>query len=440
MGRKMYRVQLYLSQYALMHMDSIPSATHRFTAPLPEILAMCGAEGQNAAAKKYLNDMLETKVTFDSPDSKSELQHKAYHLLSEVSLHLRGGVLWVYWSLPPTLYEALVDPERWGNIDLRILSRMTTYASVALYEICSKYQDNPSKVTCRKSPDWWMEVLSGTPASIDEETGKPKLPEWRKFKNKTLIPAIKVMNEDSDLNIELLEDRLYGKAVTSVQFRVTRKPEAKSSKDGPPLSEHVDAYAARIGLTEKFALKKLAQIHGDEAMMKGLAKLHARMEQTELSFVARPVGLLRTYLDAFRAEELLDKQEQGKRGSQNEPPRSRVTERGEGYVSDMERTEEAAAGREALRQIERQEAWVKAKREEISQKLMQMEQQELQHWIDAYSKSLESKGQLTLAVKRRLAQPDWFTGMARAGMIEFYAKSEIGDDWKSLYVLDDTGE
>jgi len=30
--------------------------------------------------------------------------------------------------------------------------------------------------------------------------------------------------------------------------------------------------------------------------------------------------------------------------------------------------------------------------------------------------------------------------MAREGMIEFYARTEMGEEWKSLFALEDTGD
>jgi len=429
---------LYISQDTLKEMGTMPLATHRFEAPLPEILTIAGAGGQNASAKKYLTDMNDTKVIYDAPDSKSELQHKQYHLLSEVELRLRGGVLWVYWSLPPSIYEVLLTPGRWDLINLRVLARLSTYASVALYEICSKYKDNPTKVTCRKPPEWWMDALSGSPPSLDEE-GKPKLPEWRKFKNKFLNPAIEMINAESDLKIELLEDRLYGKAVTSVQFKVTRKPSAKPGSSLPPLNASVQEYAEELGLTANSAdaarLKRLAKEHGDAKMMAALKRLKVRMSQKELDFVHKPVGLMESYLAAMaREEEALRLQRENE---QNEA----IEDGGvEGYNSIQERQAKRSDAKAVQRRVERHEAWVKAKREEIAQKLMAMERSELQGWIDAYSAHLDSKGLLTVTVKRRLAQQDWFTGMARVGMIEFYAKTEMGEDWKSLFALEDTGD
>lgn len=438
-GRKMYRVMLYMSQDTLRQMGTMPLATHRFRATLPEILTLAGAEGQNASAKTYLTAMNDTKVVYDSPDAKSELQHEQYHLLSEVQLRLQGGVNWVYWSLPPTIYEALLDPSRWGLTDLRMLSRMTTYASVALYEIISKYKDNPSKLTCRKAPEWWMEVLSGSPPSMDEE-GKPKLPEWRKFKNKFLNPAMQAINDDSDLKVELLEDRLYGKAVTSVQFKVTKKPSAKAANELPPLSEALHAYAKELGLTGNASdagrLKRLARDYGDAKMLAAFKKLEARMSQRELDFVHKPVGMMESFLLAMTKQE--DEQRQQREREQNQATEDDGVE---GYGSEAERQADQAQAIALQRRTERYEAWVKAKRDEIAEKIQQMSSEEAQYWLDAYRSNLKARGLLTGAVERKLAQPDWFSGAAtRIGMIEFYAKTELGDGWKSLFILEDTGD
>lgn len=425
LGRKMYNVMLYISQQDLMAMPSVPSATHMFKAPLVEILTVCGAKNQNGAAKKYLAEMRNTEVVWDSPESTAELQQVGFHLLSETRLTTQGGVIWVHWSLPPTLYESLSDPERWGTMDLRIMSRLSTYAAVALYEITSKYKDNPSKKTCRKPPEWWMEALIASPAPIDPETGKRKLPEWRKFKNKTLMDAIETLNQESDLNIELDEDRLYGKAVTSVQFTVKKKKVPKllqaSEAEDRMLSQEILEYANKLGIVETATLKTMTRSHGDEAVMAAFRTLHERMRQTHLPLVRKPTNYLKTIL--------------GDEDEQQQDPENEVVERRETPGAKSASLTSATSRPVEVTEVERQEAWVKAQREEIAQRLQTMELEEQQRWIGAYTKYLEAKGQLTLAVKRRLAQPDWFVGAARAGMIEFYAQTELGEDWKSLYVL-----
>lgn len=418
LARKMYNVMLYVSQREMLSMTTIPSATYMFAAPLVEILTISGAKNQNESGKKYLTEMRKAEVVWDSPDSNAELQHVGFNLLSEVRLSLKGGMIWAHWSLPPSLYESLADPERWGTVDLRMLSRLNTYASVALYEITSKYKDNPSKLTCRKPPEWWMEALIASPAAIDPETGKRKLPDWRKFKNKTLGPAIDANNNETDLLIELIEERMYGKAVTSVQFKVTKKRSVKlvqpGKDDGDSISQEVLGFADRLGIHDKSAITGMTKNHGEQAVIDALRKLDDRMKQQHLPLVKRPASYLKFLLSDDAAEDT----------GQDVVEREDNEELRDSHVNTAIQQEVE------LSEMERQEAMLRQKRELIEERLKSMNAEEQQRWIGAYTKYLEAKGQLTLSIKRRLAQPDWLVGAVRAGMIEFYAQTEYGADWK----------
>ena len=251
---------------------------------------------------------------------------------------------------------------------------------------------------------------------------------------------MQAINDVSDLKVELLEDRLYGKAVTSVQFKVTKKPSAKPANELPPLSEALHAYAKELGLTgsasDEGRLKRLARDYGDAKMLVAFKKLEARMSQKELDFVHKPVGMMESFLLAMAKQE----EEQRQQREREQIP---ATEDGgvEGYGSEAERQAEQAQAMAVQRRTERYEAWVKAKRDEIAQKIQQMSSEEAQYWLDAYRANLKARGLLTGAVERKLAQPDWFSSSStRIGMIEFYAKTELGEDWKSLFVLEDSGD
>lgn len=425
LSRKMYNVLLYLSQMTLRNMQGIPPATHLFEAPLAEVLKICGAENQNEKAKKYLSEMRRSEVVWDSPDSDAELQQIGFSLLSETRIVKRGGVTWVYWALPPTLYETLADPDRWASIDLLVLSKLHTYAAIVLYEICSKYRNNPTHVTCRKDPAWWMELLSASPFSIDAETGLRKLPEWRKFKSKFVVGAIDQINQSSDLLIELLEDRGGGKALKTAQFRVTVKQAAgavESPANKTPIDPNVVQYASRLGVTGDKELVSWTRDHGADAVIEALKNLEERQKQQNLPLVRSPSG----YMNHLMGQKKKTAQEVTE--AMDLPP-AKVILAQAGKPSEPTPNVQAPSMGGVPSHQTAEEAVLQVRREQIFREIMSLSEEERQKWLKAYAESMRSKGCLTLAITRRLARADWYVGVVKHGVIDFYGSAREGQGW-----------
>ena len=424
LSRKMYNVLLYLSQMTLRDMQGVPPATHLFGAPLAEVLKICGSENQNQKAKKYLAEMRRSEVVWDSPDSDAELQQVGFNLLSESRILKKGGAIWVYWALPPTLYETLADPDRWASIDLLVLSRLQTYAAIVLYEICSKYRNNPTRVTCRKDPAWWVELLSSTPISKDDETGQRKLPEWRKFKNKFVVSAMEQINEYSDLTIELLEDRGGGKALKTIQFRVTVKQSARTidlAPDGATVDPSVLQYASSLGVTGDKDIVSLTRDHGAGAVIDALRNLEERQKQLNLPLVRSPSG----YLNHLIGQKTKVAQEV----TEATPPLSaKVVLASANPPLDASAVQPASTSTAIFQMSAEQEAH-QERREQLFREIMSLPEEDRRKWLDAYADSMRSKGLLTLAIARRLARADWYVGVVKSGVIDFYGTALHGIGW-----------
>jgi len=154
---------------------------------------------------------------------------RAFSMLAEFAIEVRGGDNWVSWSYPPTIMSILKDSSRWARIDLNVIAKLGSYTAVALYEICARYRDNPSGVTSRKPVSWWSDALSQLPGAAERR-------EWRKFRSERLLIAIKEINRETDFEIELIEHK-EGRAVSEVQFGVRRRsrwPGASPGRSFPP--------------------------------------------------------------------------------------------------------------------------------------------------------------------------------------------------------------
>ncbi len=97
--------------------------------------------------------------------------------------------------------------------------QLSTYTAVALYEICARYKDSPGGLTSRHEPEFWTRVL--------REGGGIKPREFRKFKNELLMPAVAEINEETEIEVELIEHREQS-TLQAVQFKVARKAKEKA--------------------------------------------------------------------------------------------------------------------------------------------------------------------------------------------------------------------
>lgn len=302
--RKMYNVLLLLTQQQLPEVRPANGLTgvdagHMFRAPLSAVVGPTIAKGSDSdpktEAKKCLTAMRRMEADWEAPDERSDVIWESVSLLSQVRLEKANGQIWVSWALPPALLLALTEVDKYTTIDLLAnVAPLTRYASVALYEICARYKNNPSGVSNSNSPEWWVDALLSSPAPIDPTTGKKKLREWRKIKGEIVQPAIEEINEKTDLTISLIE-RKTGKAVTQVQFAIQKK---KAPSHDAVLSEEIALLAARLSVP----LSALAQLvksgkYSKGAIMLALTKLDVRAGNRDLEPVDNPLAYLRATLD-----------------------------------------------------------------------------------------------------------------------------------------------
>ncbi len=283
-ARKAYNVMLHIAQRQGDTGDA------GFSAPLKAILKGFGV-GSNVAtdAKRYIDQMMSTKIEWrplsrgeqwclpgaagsqalpesvaaKEPRAEAEVcdELRSFNMLAEVRLYKKNGENWVTWFYPPTIKEQMLGPNRWARLELETIARLGTYTAVALYEICARYRDNPGGVTARQHWSWWVAVLKGS------ELAKQR--EWRKFKNEFVAPAIRDINEVSDLEIELLEYKA-GRAISDVQFAVRKKSAATSAaRAEQPADVTQVARALALGVREH-EVDGFIERHGEAAVARAL--------------------------------------------------------------------------------------------------------------------------------------------------------------------------
>ena len=399
-GRRIYNVLLQVAQARMAASDSLPLADFLFDAPLNALLRSTGSKGEDrTAAKRYLQEMQDLKVTWESTAPGDGVKWRGLHMLTEVVLEIRKGENWVSWSFPPSIMGALREPTRWARIDLGVLARLGTYEAVALYEICARYRDNPAGVTSRKPTAWWADALSHTPGGTERR-------EWRKFKNERVKEAVDEINRETDLEIELIEHK-QGRAVVDVQFAVRRKRTA-AWQDVAPVDASLALRAESLGIREA-KLEGLVQEFGEDNVRQQLVQLERRAGNPKLRSIENPYSYLRTLLRAA--------------GTSAEP----APEAGEPSTP----VPPPAAPREWVDEDgERQ-----AKRiAELKLEIGRLGPNERKVWADRALEDLARKGQLTAVVSRRAEQGDVLHGLLGATVVRLYAEATYGDLWAAAVV------
>ena len=288
-GRRLYNVLLQVSQSKLVAAGEMPPADFLFEAPLAALLKSTGSNGDDrTAAKRYLSEMQDVKVDWQSTAPGDGTKWKSLNMLSQAEIELRHGENWCRWAFPPDIMGALFSPERWARIDLDVLKNLSSVPSLALYEICARYRDSPGGLTSRQTPGWWLDALSSGPAGAEKR-------EWRKFKNERVKAAVTEINAGTDLEIELIEHK-EGRAVKEVQFAVRRKQRIQRHVvEAGPVDVGFVLRAATLGVPEP-KLDGLIREFGLEVVQTKVDMLEKRLMNRTLTKLENPLSYLRALL------------------------------------------------------------------------------------------------------------------------------------------------
>ena len=414
-SRKIFNVLLHTTQrqvQALNQEGKLVEATHYFSARLDELVdpVEVGLSNLTSSAKKSLLEMRRTEVDWEAPDAHSGVIWSSMSLLSEAKIVKTAGILYAYWALPPGLLSVIADPQRFTPIDIAQLSRLKTYTAVALYEICVRYKNNPTGLTSGNPLEWWVDALTQSAPKLDPKTKKPKVRLWSKFKSEQVNVAIHEINSKTDIGIELIEKKT-GKAVTSAQFKVWRKPaEAAAILSAPRMGSDLALMATQLGLPlgDIATLMKLG--HGEDVLKIGLTKLQARTLRDDLEPVESKLAYLRAVLSETQG----------------------FIAAGPLAAPLMSAPLVPSAPAELPKVLSYQEH----RRSEIKDELLNVGKLEQKRYAEMALMSLQKAGIATTTISRKVESGNWMTGVLFSKMIEAYAVEHYGEHWGVAFDAD----
>lgn len=282
LARKLYNVLLFIAQKQGLEHDI-------YRASLADIVSKARFNSKDIElVKNHLRQMNATQVEWQSPAQAEGSRWEVSNLIAHASIIEggRGRAVIVEWSFAPNIKRELLDPQRFAQISLFFQSTLRTYASIALFEICSRYLNNPSGLTSRNPWAWWRPVLTGIP---DNELEAYR--EYKYFKRDVLNPTIAEINKVTDVEIELVEHR-SGRRIEDLQFRIQRKSQSTLSLSRQPdFDLTLVSDAVRLGVAQLTAENLLSR-YGDDVMREALRIVGERMRAP----IGEPIDSLDKYL------------------------------------------------------------------------------------------------------------------------------------------------
>jgi len=295
-ARKLYNVILHstIAQITEFELQSkeVP-ADHLFEGRLIDLVMpiQVGQSDLRAKAKEYLQQMSEIRLDWEAPDARGNVKWTNLGLLAEAQLEKenpndpKSDVI-VRWAFPPTIFKELRHPEMYAQISIYQLAKLSTYEAVALYEICARYRTNAAGVTSLQAPLWWIKALSNKVPDLDPKTGEPKWREWRKFKDEKIKKTVAEINEQTDLNIELIEKK------EGVQFAVKRK-----ASEFLPAPNRLNPEIAEVALKLGIKLTDIAALIRNGQSEVGLKVAFAKMANQDPASINRKLAYLNKILE-----------------------------------------------------------------------------------------------------------------------------------------------
>lgn len=241
--------------------------------------------------KIYLRKMNATQVEWHSTSDDGDTWGVSSLLAEAEVLNTKRSGYVLEYSFAPKIKKRLLDPDTYTHINLRFQSVLRSNASLALYEICSRYSTNPSNVTMRANWQWWRPILTGTP---DQES-EGEYGEYKYFKRDVLKPAINELNARTDLEVELIEHKI-GRRVDEVQFRVGRKAQTNLDLgEGPIIDSQLLQRLINLGFAAEAAREVYTE--NEETLIRVcIEKTEERIKNKTLPAVTSPVAYFKSLL------------------------------------------------------------------------------------------------------------------------------------------------
>ena len=397
LGRKLFNILLYRSQG--------DGEREEYEARMHEVLADSDYSGNNTAhVKNVLRELMSTTVEWQSPSQHDIEIWDACNLLSGSGLtkDKRTGGLTIRWRFDSKIREKLLSPDRYARLSLEAITQLSSHSSMALYEICARYVDNPSHKTTRQHWRWWHPVLSG----IVNENSKL---EYRFFKRDVINKAVAEINALTNIDVKgpIEYKEKDNRTVSDIQFEVRVKGRTTNQLSllvGVE-TENLPIIGRGINIgVKQYEMVNLLQKHSPSTLEKAVDTLEKRvnMPTDKVVPVLKPGSWLKAHI------ERTNKQDSVKDGS------SSLT-----YVETEENIKKHRAAWT--------DEWLRRRKDNIRSNFLESTNEMQQEILEVFRMELIDTSQSQFL--KRFESSGWKHPMIIGIFTKFIGKRTYGDDW-----------
>lgn len=289
LARKIYNIMIYEAQLQGGEKDV-------YRMRLRDLVIGLDFNSENVEVlKNHLRQMASTTIEWQSPTRGEGAQWGITAMISQAEILLEGGESFIEWSYSTKIKNSILNPERFAKISFSYQAELKTHASLALYEICTRYIDNFGGLTARNPWQWWRPVLTGFPEPVGEYEGA--YAEWKYFNRDIVKSAVAEVNAITNLVVTVIEHK-QGRSVKDLQFKVERKSDISMLGAQPkPVNMHELGRAIKVGIPQERVEKLMTRV-SDKRFKDALDDLEERLRATNMPLVRSPEKFLKAILDS----------------------------------------------------------------------------------------------------------------------------------------------
>lgn len=401
LGRRVFNI--------LLHRAQGEGERDEYHARMHELLGDAGYNSNNTdPIKKILKELLTTTVEWQSPTDGEIETWDACNLLSGAgtSKDKRTGAVTVRWRFDSTVRAQLLSPDRYARLSLEAITQLSTHASMALYEICARYVDNPGHKTARQHWRWWRPVLTG----VSNDDSKA---EYRFFKRDVINKAVAEINARTPLEVKgpIEYKERDNKTIAEIQFEVRLKGRTQGLGNAQPKPfENLDekslpliGRAINSGVKQSEA-EELFRRYGPGFMTTSLGELEKRLQMPseKVGAVNKPGAWLKANLVRASARESV---------VPAESPINKIS------------SDEVKKHRAALT-----DEWLRRRKETLCQLFPENTEAVQQQLLDQFREELQAS-KLQVTILKRFEISGWNHRMVRETFTKFLGSRSFGPNW-----------
>ena len=249
-----------------------------------DLLAMINYNSNNIAEfKENARKLTNINVEWDYLREDTERVWGVSNIISEIE-YVTNGI--VAFSFPRRIREFMSKQEHRGLVSMQVQKQFTMSYALSLYENATIYRGEGS------TPKFTVKELKTLLVVNDDENPTYKL--FKHFNNKIIVPAVKEINEVSDILIEPIYYK-NGRNIEYISFNVAVKPPSFLDFDDVPNITSLHDRLVLFGCSSKVALD-IIEKHDIEYILGNLDYVESQLVAPSGKEIRNPMGF---FMDAL---------------------------------------------------------------------------------------------------------------------------------------------